>query len=94
MDETARILDAEAATELHIALAESKAMQFALRPVGDLSFHIADKLYTFEPSLARAQDMPFLLMLMVSLLAQGNIGPLGVKDYVDEHKLWHCFKER
>ena len=63
------------------------------RPVGDLNFDIGGKTYTYTPSTVRPQDMPYLLHLFI-VLTLPTYATFDVKGYVEEHGLWHCFKER
>lgn len=63
------------------------------RPVGDLNFDIGGKGYVYTPSTVRPQDMPYLLHLFI-VLTIPSYTTFDVKGYVDEHQLWHCFKER
>lgn len=65
-----------------------------LRPVGDLNFHIGDRQYTFAPDKVQPRDTGYLLLLFAALLAQRSLGPLDTWTFVNEHQLWHCFKER
>ena len=66
----------------------------SIRPVHDINVHLAGKRYTYEPAMARPIDMPYLLQLMVALLSNPHLGPFDVEGFVNEHNLWHCFKER
>lgn len=72
----------------------SPAQPIEMRPVADLNFHIGERLYRFEAAACRPKDMPYLLQLVVALMSMRSLGPVDVKGYVDEHQLWHCFKER
>lgn len=64
------------------------------RAVEDITFHIAGKRYTFEPDMASPADMPYLLQLMLALAVQPHVGAFDGESFVNEHNLWHCFKER
>jgi len=65
-----------------------------MRPVNDINLHIGDKVYKFAPERAKPADMPYLLQLFVVLVSAARLGPFETKRYVDEHDLWHCFKEQ
>lgn len=63
------------------------------RPVGDLNFDIGGKGYVYTPSTVRPQDMPYLLHLFI-VLTLPTYTSFDVLAYVNDHGLWHCFKER
>ena len=63
------------------------------RPVGDLNFDLGGKGYVYTPSTARPQDMPYLLHLFI-VLTIPSYTSFDVLGYVNDHGLWHCFKER
>ena len=63
-----------------------------MRSVDDVSIALGDKAYRFTPSTARPQDMPYLLLLFTALMQP--VGTFDVLRYVNDHGLWHCFKER
>lgn len=63
---------------------------FGPRPVGDLNLDIGGRHHKFVPSAARPEDMPYLLHLFI-VLTMPTYQTFDIKDFVNEHQLWHCF---
>ena len=61
------------------------------RPVGDLNFTLGERVVKYAPENVKPEDLPYLLHLFAALLLP-SFGLLDVTGFVDEHKLWHCFK--
>jgi hypothetical protein len=61
-----------------------------MRAVSDLKFHIGEGVYQLVPEAVTADDLPRLMLLFMALTQPA--GRFDAEAYVDEHRLWYCFR--